>query len=394
MDHADPRKDDRYKGFAAGASAEVLFKLLVQCLPSRTDTMGYPAAAARVKSVYVIGGVTDETEYPDFERTKLGDSCRQLGEAIARSGADLIVCSPFPDSADHHAILGYLRAGVGSAIHLHSPRHESVAQKQSEMLAMLGHDGSQIRNWHYPGPETDAGWGQAWLFCQLRALEHADVLISIGGRVSHTANTLLHLAEAHQVPVVPFPFLGGASKRAYERRDWGRLYPELDYESLRHDRSVADVMAFADHLATARIRGSRSYNWPPAAVFISRARADAEYAARLATYLRSAGRTAILGDEQVQDHRAIEPTIGEALLACDLAVVLWSASYALSPFCNDELESALLRSSLGEMRLWVFNLDGTEIIPRGARSLPQAVTRTPDALVAVARELLDDASHR
>jgi nucleoside phosphorylase len=48
MDHADPRKDDRYKSFAARASAEVLFKFLSQIpewLPERRAT----ATPAKVK---------------------------------------------------------------------------------------------------------------------------------------------------------------------------------------------------------------------------------------------------------------------------------------------------------------------------------------------------------
>ena len=41
MDHADPRKDDRYKPFAARASAEVLFKLLAKQMPSTASTHGH-----------------------------------------------------------------------------------------------------------------------------------------------------------------------------------------------------------------------------------------------------------------------------------------------------------------------------------------------------------------
>jgi nucleoside phosphorylase len=54
MDHADPRKEDRYKRFAARASAEVLFKLLTThpaMIPAATE----PARRSLVDSVFVLG---------------------------------------------------------------------------------------------------------------------------------------------------------------------------------------------------------------------------------------------------------------------------------------------------------------------------------------------------
>jgi nucleoside phosphorylase len=93
MDHADFRKDDRYKSFAARASAEVMFRFLAEQL-GQLATVGQPRPTI-VKSVYLIGGVSGETDYPDFEASELGSVCAGLGSAIANSGAELIVCARF-----------------------------------------------------------------------------------------------------------------------------------------------------------------------------------------------------------------------------------------------------------------------------------------------------------
>jgi nucleoside phosphorylase len=391
MDHADPRKDDRYKPFAARASAEVLFKLLTLRVAS-SNARPRMGRTSRLRSAYVIGGVTEETDYPDYEEAELAEVCRRLGETVAKAGADLIVCSPFPDSADFQALMGYVKSGVGRAVHLHSPRHAEVREKEIELRAMLGAKvADQIKNWHYPGPEADdpESLGQAWLLCQLMALDQADVVISIGGRVSRTANTILHLAEARQKPIVPFEFLGGASGRAFHRRNWARAYPGLDFGKLRDKAAVVDAMEIANYMVTARMRGARSYAWPPKHLFISRARPDAEFGRILDGYLSSAGFNVLLGEKELPSDRMVESAIKDAVLGSDLFIVLWSRSYAASKFCYDEIELAVQRHRAGELQLWIVNLDGSDIVPRGARDLPQTTARTPHALVAVIRDLLE-----
>src|SRR5262249_17250392 len=160
-------------------------------------------------------------------------------------------------------------------------------------------------------PESEDGesWGQAWLLCQIMALDKADVVISVGGRLTKTANMLLHLAEARQKPVVPFAFLGGASRGAFNRRNWALNYPDLDVGKLQ-DRNAADeAMDIAEHMVTARIRGARSYAWPPRHIFISRARPDAEFARSLDEYLTTAGFNVLLGDREWLSDRTIESSI-------------------------------------------------------------------------------------
>jgi hypothetical protein len=385
MDYADARKDDRYKSFAARASAEVLYRFLAQVLKSQAPKK----LTAWAKSVYVVGGVTGETEYPDHEMAELGDLCRQLGQAIAQSGAELIVCSPFPDSADMYTVMGYVRSGIGGTIHFHSPDHPEVKQKRTQLEKMLGPSATKFIDWYYPGPETNDAWGQAWLLSQLQALERADLVVAIGGRLSKTANTLLHLAENRKIPLLPFAFLGGVARRAFQRRNWDRSYPGLDYKLLDNKNSISSVMDIANRLVISRFHQSGTGEQPPKTLFISRAKPDAKYANSLATYLKDAGYLPLFGDEEVSNERMVQPTITDALLKADVAVILWSRSYATSTWCNDELEFALERLQASRLQIWIFNLDGSDVVPRGARGLPQLVTRTSAELVKAVRELLE-----
>lgn len=257
---------------------------------------------------------------------------------------------------------------------------------------MLGENiSTRIIFWRHPGPDDSSAWSQAWLLCQLQALEQADVIVSIGGRVSNTANTILHLAEMRQKPLLPFAFLGGASRRAFERRDWAALYPGFNYSMLEDKTAISRAIEAINYLIVTRTRGSHKYKWPPRTVFISRAKADSEFGETLQRHLNAGGYRALLGDGQVSSSRMVEAAIEEAVLGSDLFVVLWSASYALSKFCYDELDLALRRHAVGDLQIWIFNLDGSDVIPRSARSFPQIVTRTPQSLVTVVQELLESA---
>lgn len=366
--------------------------------------MGVPSAAgpeaasshrwSRAASVYVIGETTSETGCPEKEEAELARFCRRLGASIARAGADLVVCSPCPDSADFHTALGYARSGAGHRVNLHRPRDADVARQEAELRGILGPASARLlRTWHYPGPDgaDRASLQQAWLLCRLMALDHADAVISIGGRTATSADALLHLAEARGVPVVPFAFLGGASRRAYRRSRW-RHQAGLDFDRLRSKESVDDAMAIADLLLTARLKRVRAYAEPPQRIFISRARADAAYAAAASRHLTRAGFEVLMGDKDPVDNRVIESAIEEAVLRADLVIALWSRSFAASRFCFDELDLALRRHRAGDLHLWIINLDGSDVVPPGARTLPQALARSPNALVTLLDDLLGPAA--
>jgi hypothetical protein len=86
----------------------------------------------------------------------------------------------------------------------------------------------------------------------------------------------------------------------------------------------------------------------------------------------------------------VEAAIEDAVRGSDLFIVLWSRSYAASRYCYDEIALALRRHRAGELQLWIINLDGSDVVPPGARGLPSLQARTPEDVVSVVRDLLID----
>ena len=385
MDHADPNKDDRYKKFAARASADVLIKFLVDQLAKKTSAQDSLQALA--KKVFIIGGVTQETDYKDFEQTKLAHACAELGKTIASAGADLLICSQFPDSADIYTATAYVR-NFGKNIHIHIPQNPISIGKLNELKNMLGKNSTKFTEWFYPGPDNDESWSPSWLLCQLQALEVADVVVAIGGRLSNTTSTLLHIAEVRRIPIIPFEFLGGAAKRAFERINWAQSYPYIDHTLLSQENGVRNVMEIANQLIIGGVV-SKSLITSPRNFFVSRARPDAEFGVALCSRLTAEGLHPILGDDQVRDDRMVQPTIEEAVLRSDVFIVLWSGSYAKSRWCYDELHFALNRAATSDLQIWLFNLDGSDVVPVKARILTEILARTPKALADAAMSLIN-----
>jgi nucleoside phosphorylase len=341
------------------------------------------------RSVYVIGGETGETADIDSELPQLHRASLKLGSVLAQAGAHLVVCSPFPDSADYYVAMGYAGAKKGGIIHFHSPTHPKVKEKRQLFRRTFGAN-LTIQDWDYPAPETeeDGSWSQAWLLAQLQALEKADVVVALGGKVSKTASTLLHLAEAKGLPIIPFAFLGGAAERIYRRRNWARLNPEFDATILDSEDSVEKAVLIANRLVRDRVRRSITNGAQPQTIFISVARQDTAMGAALRDVLRSRGIEAVLGETEIVSDQLIPTTIEQAIRRSDIVAVLWSRFYAQSPWCYDELALALNLEALGGMKVWLFNLDDSSIVPTQARKLPSVSVRSEEGFRCAVKDLL------
>jgi hypothetical protein len=291
--------------------------------------------------------------------------------------------------------MGYAEGQGSGVIHLHSPRHPRVTEKRQLLIKTLGREGLTIQEWGYPGPDNDEkeAWGQAWLLAQLQALEKADVIVALGGKVSKTANTLLHLAEAKGLPIVPFAFLGGAAKRAFNRRDWKRLNPGFDSSILERDGGIIDTVNIANTLLTDQSYRVYDKSNKPKTVFVSFSHKDLEMASGLIRSLKQNGLEVLTGDAEIRTDQMVPASIEQAVTKSELCVILWSHNYALSPWCNDELNLAIERHSHGQMGIWFFNLDDSLVVPKQARKLPAISVRSPIAIERVAGELLAKYPH-
>jgi nucleoside phosphorylase len=345
---------------------------------------------SRVKSIFVIGGVTGETKDAEAELPRLHKASLRLGKILAHAGAQLLVCSPFPNSADYYTAMGYADGKADGVIQFHSPTHPKVEEKRRLLRETLGRPGLVIQDWNYPGPETDEAdsWFQAWLLAQLQVLDKADAVVALGGKVSKTANTLLHLAEAKGLPIVSFSFLGGAAERACARRDWESLNPGFDASIMAKDDGIEQTIDIANRLLVDRVSRAFVSARRPRTVFVSFAHQDSAMAEVVASSLRSQGIEVLIGDDEIRVNQMIPASIEQAMLKSDVCAVLWSRNYALSPSCFDELNLATNQQSYGRMKLWLFNLDDSAIVPIQARKIPSISVRSPEAVQRVVSELL------
>jgi len=404
-DYADERKEkveSKAKGLFRELSARNAVSLFVHGVQAGlfdTDEShsqgprppsGDRKVTALVKSVFVIGGATDETKDPDSEVPILNDAALTLGRVLAEAGANLLICSPFPDSADYYTAKGYAKGSGPRTINLHSPRHKDVEEKRLSFGKRFEATDVVIQDWLYPGPENDEkeSWTQAWLLAQLQALEKADVVIALGGKVSKSANTLLHLAEGKGLPIVPFTFLGGAALRAFKRRDWKRLNPGLDTSLLQKEEGIERAIELANRLILDRMANGAETNAPPKRVFISFAKKDKESGDALITTLKSENIEVLTGDHEIRAERVVRASIEQAILKCNVCAILWSKNYAVSPWCYDELVLAAELQGRGRLQIWLFNLDDSRIAPPEARKLTAISSRSPQSLATVALQLV------
>ncbi|WP_250401396.1 phosphorylase family protein [Streptomyces cellostaticus] len=121
MDHADSNKDDRYKQFAARASAEVLYALLAQLLPT-TEVDG----SGQVPSITPFARIDDADIYGDGDPATI---------ALQRDEYGAATTAPLPE---FHEVIDYLstrriaRVSGGSGT------------GKTTMAAMVGRDAARV----------------------------------------------------------------------------------------------------------------------------------------------------------------------------------------------------------------------------------------------------------
>ena len=288
-----------------------------------------------------------------------------MGEA----NLDLIICSPFPDSADFFTIKGYSKSVTTGKVFFHSPKHEKVQKKRNDLIKVLGDQCPEIHCFEHPGPPNDTAWSQAWLLSQLQALEYADAIVAIGGKVSKTANTLLHLAEGKGIAIIPFTFLGGAAELFFKRHKWDSLHPTLNTNYLKEEKGIIEVIQLINQIKIDRISKINQNLAKPNSFFISRSNFDSYFGDKLKLFLERRGYNVFLGDEVVNSSQMALITIESTIISCDVCIILWSKNFALSPWCYDELKLAINLQNSGELRIWFFNIDNSLVVPSRAREL-------------------------
>jgi hypothetical protein len=335
----------------------------------------------------IIGGLSVEIE----KNEQFYLACLKLGESIAEIGASLVICSPFTDSADYWVCKGYIESGIhpNPLVHIYYidlPHiHDEVNKLQSQF-------GLRFINKIPSSPPTDISQealSYSWLLCQLKALEMCQIIVAMGGKSDGAANMLLLLAESKNKPILPLPYFGGASKYALERKYY-ELSDKLgdNFYNLNDPNKLKEVILNLPCLLNKNSTAVKhSFRFPN--IFISYPRSRPHEADFIETLLRRRNIKVFRDDSDFGAGDSIPTAIEEAIYSSNIFLATWCREYACSPWCFDEIELALDRAKKNCMEIWIFNLDGTRIVPKRARDLHIIEIKSRDEIEGKLLKLLD-----
>lgn len=325
--------------------------------------------------VFLIGGnaLSDENLEYDSHRVQVQECAANVGQSLCHDGNDLVVCSPFPGSADVSAVI---RAAeilkerkTGSTIEFHHPDCPSVENEIRELIARQSLENVRL----FAHSATLDGSGEKptnydWLLAQLLAMESSQAVIAVGGKSDRSASMLLRLAESVRKPVIPFTFLGGAADQSYQRRQY-QLQDMLgpDVGLLREPGKESEVLSYLPRIASNEFTGGGRRS--QTTFFISYPRERPEEADFVEMVLRRRGLIVYRDERDFGTGNVLQHEIDEYIHRSSVFVALWCKEYACSPWCFDELELALSLQKSKGLKIWLFSLDGTRIVPRNARGL-------------------------
>lgn len=332
---------------------------------------------------FVVGGLVSRAgEGVSAEADLLRRACYRLGQSLAASRCEVLVCSPFEDAADMQVLKGVAASDEGrdTRVEFHFPDaplvrellDRSVADLRLTNVSKVPHPPNQV--------DEDSARRYAWLLCQLSALESSHATIGIGGDPNGASNMLFQLADGKRKPLLPLPIIGGAAQLAFDRRRYElRDRLGVDLTSLSDDELINQAVGYAVKLAEEGIASGKSRLGAPS-FFISYARARQAEADFVETFLRRRNLRVFRDESEFGAGHAIPTAIREAIFGATVFIALWSAEYACSPWCFDELELALDRHAKGSLELWLLRVDSTRVVPTRARELVHYETPNRETL--------------
>jgi hypothetical protein len=320
----------------------------------------------------------------------------QLGFAIGSAGHDLLVCSPFADSADTAVARGVARASQTTgapAIEFHYPDMPDIVGALDALRSSLQPCRIDARGYTPIPEEQGGGMRNSWLLVQIAAMERSHAVIAVGGRPEGSASLLLAVAESRRKPVLPLTFLGGAAEQYFARHRYS-LEDRLDDDItiLAAPKRISECIRLVERLALGA-PGQRAAS--PPRFFLSYARSRPAEADFVEMTLRRRGLPVFRDRHDFGAGKPLQGEIDANIEQADVFVAMWSREYACSPHCFDELTSAARRRAAsatsakpGKPEIWLLCVDETRVVPPEARDLINFVSTSRQSLEANLLELL------
>lgn len=283
---------------------------------------------------------TDEREISDQEKPFL-TACEALGYVAASRGHTILASDDHPASADFNAVQGVVRY-INETPDAKASIEINRAEGSVPIFESLPPNIQITRKLH---PDIDPVW-HGTLLPNLAALESADVLVLLGGRL--TVKLMGQIAAEKEKPVIAIPSFGGTAVEIYESMRWiyrGLLKDRFsDLAVLRsawRDDSAGKIVDLADALAQGQTSAA------PHAYFISYVWKNSDLADHVEVLLHRFKR-AVNRDESI--FRAgvdLSDVVRSLINESDTFIGLWNADFKESTWCPQELEYAFNRQHKG-----------------------------------------------
>lgn len=345
--------------------------------------------------IFSIGGITVEPS-PGTEGQNqliaLQKAMRTAGRSLARSGHDLLVCSPFDGSIDAELVRGAAEVGLSTStkIEFYYPNSENVARQLDALHASVGKLSLVKFPQQPPSDESNEDARRhAWLLCQLTAMERCNLILAVGGKLTGPMSLLLLLAESKRKSILPLRFLGGAAEKCFERKQ----YEMQDCLGAGQIPLLSDpeVVYTLDALVNAVVNKTSknlSKGTPPT-FFLSYAKARPGDADFVEMVLRRRNLFVMRDDKDFSPGSPLPSEIRDYIHRADVFIAIWCKEYACSPWCFDELDLAIDRSRTGAQVVLLLNVDNTRVVPPKAREIVSYPATSREQLEAEIIRFLD-----
>lgn len=331
--------------------------------------------------ILILGGITDYNLDEDSiknQKLSLSIIIEKLSGDLLDNGHEILVCSPFDDSADFYAITHFktVKQIHQNKLHIYYPETSEIKEKLENVLKT-----NSIKNAKkfpckfVPTDKNENNNQYSWLVAQISALDASSGVILVGGKNSGALNLLLKIAESKNKTILPISYIGGAAELYLNENQWiiRDIIPD-DFSSLKKETGIAKIPSIFDQLSIGKPK-----NQSPK-FFISYPRLRPQEADYIETLLRRRG-YAVYRDEETFEPSAETPSeIMRCIKDASVFIAIWCKEYACSPWCFDELELGVQRFQEGISDLWIFCVDDTRIVPKSARNLNYFQVETRDKL--------------
>ncbi|MEI6947333.1 toll/interleukin-1 receptor domain-containing protein [Paraflavisolibacter sp. H34] len=325
--------------------------------------------------LFVIGslirGETNQLEFSEF--------CQQLGKRLAIKPIELILCSPYPDSADYEVTRGITTIEYKRlSLELHYPKIIETEELWNNIVADLSIKVSKFRHEASEIKEKDSV-KYAWLFCQIQAIANSDFVIVIGGKTSGSSNLLVRVAEAQEKEIIPLPKFKGVGGLFFERRryqlidSWGSENVEKFY-NCDDPEKIIDIIVDGPKDRRAEFPKNKKQYLNFFISYPQERPAEADFVEMI---LRRRNHNVLRDETSFSAGEEIINSINESIYKSDVFIALYCKEYACSPWCFDELSLAIDPHQKEGKLIWLICMDDTRIVHPKARKILRykAVTR-------------------